>query len=212
MQVLSTQYMPSIYWMVLFIHGDVTVDVQEHYQKMSLRNRTEIATPNGVLKLSVPLKHGRNQRRAVRDVIVHNEENWQNLHYKSIANAYRKSPYFELLENELIEFYEKKFEKLLDVNNASLQMLCSLLGVKSKVNFTAEYQPKNLSYKNLINLSATKGVEPIRFPEYQQVFMDRQPFHPNLSTLDLIYCLGPQEALQYLKEVYDSLLKSLFLT
>jgi WbqC-like protein family len=36
------------------------------------------------------------------------------------------------------------------------------------------------------------------FPEYIQVFSDRNPFFPDLSILDLLFCLGPK-SVDYLR-------------
>ncbi len=198
--------MPSIYWMATWLYtSDILIDSHEHYQKMSLRNRCQIATPHGILKLSVPLRHGRNQRKKIEDVELYNQENWQSLHYKSLATVYRKSPFFELLEEELIHFFERKYSTLLDVNNASVKLLQTWLGDNKKIEYTQEYIAQKINFSAVERYSISQGLAPIHFKEYQQVFSDRQPFYPNLSTLDIIFCLGPQEARVYLKELYKQI-------
>ncbi len=192
MTVLSTQYMPSVAWMAEYLHTQTQIDLHEHYQKMSLRNRTLISTPNGVLKLSVPLRHGRNQRRPVKEVQVYNQENWQALHFKSIANSYRKSPYFEFLEDQISQYYSTPFDYLWQANETALEMILNILQTDRQIFYTEEYIPQGGKTK----------LKPEDFPPYQQVFMDRQPFQPDLSVLDLIFCIGPQEAVEYLGKLY----------
>ncbi len=198
---LSSQYMPSISWMALFIHSDALIDGYEHYQKMSLRNRCEIATPQGILKLSVPLLHGRNQRRPVAEVGVYREENWPALHWKSLATNYRKSPYFEFLEDQTKPFFENQETLLLELNALSLRLLLELLGLSQKeIKYTSKYHPQTTQspYSRAIATGKIKAA----LPMYQQVFMEKSGFIPNMSCLDLIFCIGPQEAQSYLKESY----------
>ncbi len=190
--------------MALFLHADVVIDGYEHYQKMSLRNRCEIATPQGILKLSVPLLHGRNQRRALRDVEVYYEEDWGSLQWKSLATNYRKSPYFEFLEDQTSPFFSRKDPKLLHLNRHSVEIMLSLLGGSQKeIKYSSEYQPEttNADYSHAINT----GKLAVELPTYDQVFMEKTGFQPNLCTLDLIYCIGPQESLGYLQKVYTIL-------
>lgn len=204
MLILPTQYLPSIYWMTLYLNSEVAIDVHEHYQKMSLRNRCEIATPNGKLKLSVPLRHGRNQRRPVKDVEINNDEKWEVLHSKSLSAAYRKSPYFELLENELSDFFSKKYNHLIDANSNALNMIEVMLGITARnLQYTEDYQEKSHGLDNILKKTSALGLPPLIFPPYQQVFLDRHPFIPNLSVLDLIFCVGPQEALLYMKNLFS---------
>ena len=61
-------------------YEEVLFEAAEHYQKQSYRNRQEVYSANGKLKLSIPIKHvpGRkNTHQVLRDVKIENEFKWQ---------------------------------------------------------------------------------------------------------------------------------------
>jgi hypothetical protein len=165
----------------------------EHYQKVSFRNRCNIAGPNGRITLSVPLSKGKNQRTVMKDVKISNEEKWQSLHWKTLVSAYRRSPWFEYFEADLENLYTKPFEYLLDWNIACLEWVNKQIGLSVPVTFTNEYQ-KEVTTPGVID--ARESVLPMPAttsePLYTQVFQERIGFIPNLSILDLLFCEGKQ--------------------
>lgn len=199
--------MPSIIWMALFLYEDCAIDIHENFQKMSLRNRCHIASPQGRLRMSVPLKHGRNQRRPVADVDIYNEEDWRAHQWKTLNSCYRKSPYFEFFEPETEAYIATSHEHLVSQNLSSIQYILKLLNMEKSITYTDTYIDMRDSSFYPIWLQINKGESPIKFPEYQQVFMDRHGFLPNLSTIDLIYCIGPSEATAYLENIHHTIKK-----
>ena len=115
---------PSIAWCADMLKADaVLIDDQESYRKMTYRHKYEIATANGRLKLSIPLLNGRNQRIPMGEVQIFNEEDWQQQHFKSIKNAYNRSPFFEYYELELQRLFTVKYDRLIDFNKASIDFV-----------------------------------------------------------------------------------------
>src|SRR5688500_3069472 len=87
--ISSLQPFPSINWWGRVLETDrVLWDIAEHFEKMSFRNRYAISTANGLVKLSVPLLGGRDQRSAVKDIIVSNVQDWQTQHWRTLVSAY----------------------------------------------------------------------------------------------------------------------------
>lgn len=125
----------------------------------------------------------------MKDVALANEGNWQMKHWRSLESAYRKSPYFEFYEDEFIPHYIKKYKYLIDFTGELLQKIISLLKLDVEIKFTESYEekyPMN-DYRNFFpNKKETldKNFSP-QF--YTQVF---NGFYPNLSILDLLFCMG----------------------
>ena len=93
--ILNTNYFGNIHYFSVFKNADeVLIEVCDHYEKQSYRNRTEIYGANGLLKLVIPLNR-QGKRTVVKDVLIDNSQKWQNEHWRSIQSAYRSSPYFE---------------------------------------------------------------------------------------------------------------------
>ena len=57
------------------------VDTEEHFEKMSFRNRYMLASDKGTLTLSIPIKEGRQQRKPMKEVLIDNDSNWQIQHW-----------------------------------------------------------------------------------------------------------------------------------
>ena len=192
--LIESQYFAPIDVYKTLIGCDILrLECFEHYQKVSFRNRCNIAGPNGRITLSVPLSKGKNQRTVMKDVKISNEEKWQSLHWKTLVSAYRRSPWFEYFEADLENLYTKPFEYLLDWNIACLEWVNKQIGIAVPVTFTSEYQ-KEITTSGIID--ARESVLPMPAttgePLYTQVFQERIGFIPNLSILDLLFCEGKQ--------------------
>lgn len=176
---LSTAYLPPVSWCVHFWQAPVVeLEAQEHYQKGSWRNRCEIAGPNGRQLLSIPLVKGKNSRMPIRDVRIAYDEPWQRSHWRSIVTAYGSSPYFDHYADALRPFYEKPQPFLFDFNLALMEfVLLGKMGWKGQLRLSETYHPAVV----------TDAPELKRYP---QVFEEKFGFLPDLSVLDLLFCVG----------------------
>lgn len=191
--VSDLQYFPPvIFYKTSFEVSHIVFDQYEHYQKMSFRNRTMIAGANGIIILSVPLEQGRDQKRIMKDVRIANREKWQSLHWKSIQSAYNRSPWFEYYQDELSGLYQKRFEFLVDWNQAcfewSIQKTGLNLGFSLSDSYRPEYDPEQ--YMDRRNRILPKNYSQFGTIKYRQVFEEKLGFLPNLSILDLLFCEG----------------------
>ncbi len=82
----------------------VFLDNVQMPQGRSYRNRNLIKTKDGPLWLTVPvLKAGHPQN--INEVLIDNSRDWQDKHWRTIEQNYRKSPYFEEWSAVLKPFY-----------------------------------------------------------------------------------------------------------
>ena len=199
--LIETQYWGSIdYFRLMAKHPAIVIEQYEHFVKASFRNRCHIATPNGLLVLSVPIKSGRNIRKITKDVEIFYEMPWQKLHWQSLCSAYRRSPYFEYYEDELQPFYEKKYKFLLDYNMAQLEWLNDTLELEFAHSLNTSYidtdkiDSETIKDGRSVILPSEKKTrnpfkdEPVK---YHQVFENKTGFLHNMSILDLLFCEGP---------------------
>jgi WbqC-like protein family len=178
---LHTAYLPLLPWCALFWQAEtVTLEAQEHYQKGSIRNRTQIVGPNGVQRLSIPLAKGKHQQTPIREVRIAYDEPWQRQHWRSIQTAYGSAPYFEHYAEALHRFYDTQTPFLFDFNLALLEfILVNKMGWKGTIQFSSMYEPL-----------PAPGYNHLQTVKYPQVFEDRHGFIPQLSILDLLFCYG----------------------
>lgn len=162
----------------------VLIDLFENYQKRSYRNRFEILTSNGKQSLSIPLKKGKNEKQLISEVLISYDSNWPNQHLQTIQSAYGKSPYFEHYFPIIESLFQKRIEKLSELNDAALQQSLKSLKIDGKFDFTSSYNPD-------------KTVTSYAVKKYPQVFEYKYGFTENLSIIDLLFNTGP-EAVLYL--------------
>lgn len=172
--------------------NNLFIENAEHFEKQSYRNRATIHSPNGKLDLIVPVIKGSKNHTKVKDVKISYDFNWQRLHLLSLQTSYRSSAYFEFYEDDLMPFYEKRWEFLFDYNEELLNLLSRFLKLNIGYDYTNEFErehPEDLDFRNSIHpkRSAHNNVS-----TYFQVFEERNGFIPNLSIVDLLFNQGPQ--------------------
>jgi hypothetical protein len=198
--LVELQYLGCIeYYAKLLQYNEIILERHENFIKSSHRNRCYIAGANGMLRLSIPLLHGRDQKRLYTEIQTDHTQRWRAIHWHSIVSAYKHAPYFEHYATYFAHFYaDKNPVALFEWNLQLFQITLQLLKAKPRVLFTESYQkivpPDIDDYRNhLCNANAT-------MPVYHQVFIDKNGFLPNLSVLDLLMNLG-KEARDYLAAV-----------
>ena len=203
--ILETQYFPPISYFSKFEkYETVLLDAHENYQKASYRNRCYIAGANGLLKMSIPLLEGRNNRKAIKEVKIDYGLAWANHHWQSIRSAYGRAPYFIHYGEALEKILKQKFTFLFDLNWQLITTIVDLLDLETELKTTDSFIKKTtenklvfrdqISPKNRLNSKDKYFQAPI----YEQLFEEKNGFIDNLSILDLLFCTGP-EALLYLE-------------
>ena len=201
---LTTAYLaPVEYYAHLMAAGEAWVEVHDHYMKQTYRNRCIIAGLNGRIDLTVPTVKPDTLKCATKDIRISDHGNWRHMHLYALESAYGHTPYYEFYRDDFVPFYERKWDYLVDFNEALQEMVCGLIGLEVKVSRTEEYLPEveGLDLREVIHpkrdyacLDASFQVVP-----YYQVFQERLGFLPNLSVVDLLFNLGP-ESLILLKQ------------
>jgi hypothetical protein len=193
--LLSTTYFGPVQWyQKLYRYNCVLIEQHETFQKQTYRNRCLIATTQGVQALTVPIEHSMFNVQSIR-LSDHGE--WRRQHWQAIQSAYGESPFFEYYEDDLRPFFtERRWELLLDFNDAICQKMCELIDIHPKIKRTTEYLKPQTS--NQIDFrDVIRPKHPLSDPEfcakpYYQVFAQKHGFLPNLSILDLLLNMGPE--------------------
>lgn len=175
----------------------VIFEVEDNYQKQTYRTRCYIYGANGKQLLNVPILNA-NSKQKTKEVLLDNSIHWQQQHLKSIASAYRSSPFYEFYEDDLSVLFLKKYKYLLDLNIDSQQFIIDNLPMEVKTHKTTEYQKAYPTEKDFRFLADAKLKRNYKLSKYYQVFSDKHGFVSNLSILDLLFMEGPN-AINYLQ-------------
>jgi hypothetical protein len=175
------------------LHRAETVDIEqwESFQKQTYRNRCEIATTQGIQALTVPIIRGTSP--LMKDIKISDHGNWRHLHWNAIKSAYGESPFFDYYQDDIRPFFEKRWDYLLDFNEAIRETMCELVDIKPKVDYTTAYQQAAIAdYREGINPKHPAPDPDFTPKPYYQVYAQKHGFLPNLSILDLLMNMGPE--------------------
>lgn len=203
--LLGIALFPPVEYMALLIfHPKAMIEAHENFQKQTYRNRYYIQGPNGKQLLQVPVS--RNSQTKVKDVGVSYSQRWQTTHLRSLDTAYNSSPWYLYYRDKLVSLLDAGFEKIWELNMASIKLSSEMLGCSIETFETLSYKKHPVELSDLRDAIHPKSKEPMfclhqRENPYHQVFSEKYGFTPGLSILDLIFNEGPA-ALTWLKALY----------
>ncbi len=200
--LIETAYLPPIQYLNKWKGRKIVyLEACEHYNKGSYRNRCYLAGSHGPLCLSIPLKKGKNEGQPIREVQIDNSTAWCKHHWRSIQSCYGKAPFFAHYAAELEPLYQQPPRFLFDWNLQLLHWLNEAFALNVDIRLSEQYLAKAPDqWDDLRNTISPKphrskpdpGFTPHPYP---QIFSDRLGFLPNLSTLDMLFCCGPESVL-----------------
>lgn len=189
--LLSSAYFPCVdYIKAIYNNDSIIIEKNEHYLKQTYRNRTQIASPNGIQSLSIPIVDA-GKKEAIGEKKISRKENWPLLHFKTIRNNYKNSPWYDFLEDEFQTLFESKSDYLIDFNLEILQWILKLLRIKKEIQFSETFEKNPTDKIDLRNFfhPKIKNTQTVHV-NYQQIFIEKNGFIPNLSIIDLIFAEG----------------------
>ena len=118
--VIESQYFPSVaYFWLLDSADEIIIDIQEHFEKQSYRNRAVINGAHGPLNLTIPIQH-HSPKMVFSDVGVDFKQKWVNTHWRAIQSAYGKAPFFDFYADYFKEIIYSNSSRLIDYNQQIL--------------------------------------------------------------------------------------------
>lgn len=197
--LLSTAYAPPIEYLVRLYRAQdeqIYLESQESFVKQSYRSRCQIAGANGMQSLSIPVVHGASN--LIRDMRISEHGSWRHLHRGALMASYGSSPYFEYYWDDIVLFYERRYEFLWDLNWELLDCLARLMDLDINLHPTTDFAPiedNSWDFRYSISPKSRKLPEDIQFIPYYQPFAERHGFIAGLSAFDLLFNLGPESLL-----------------
>ncbi len=172
------------------------IEKYETYSKQSFRNRYEIAAPNKIQALSIPVIKIHGNHTKTIDIEIDYKTDWIGQHLKSLETAYKSSPFHMYYIDYIAEEFQRKYQKLWDLNENLLKLMLKWLDINCEIKYTTEFKPQYVhlnDYREVLH--PKKGWHTKNCKSYPQCFDHKYGFRPGLSILDLLFNLGPESSL-----------------
>lgn len=187
--------------------------------------RTKIKTSGGAKWITVPVKE-KSHMIPINNVKINNETDWKEEHWNKIFENYKEAPFFQQNSTIFKKIILRNWEKIADLNVELIKQILSILGIKREIRKSSEFKLNSRGIEKIIDLIKTvdgdeylagmgEGTkryvsnnqklfdnnkinlryQKFESPTYQQLYGD---FIPNLSVLDMIFNVGPDETMKKL--------------
>ncbi|MFM1930752.1 MAG: hypothetical protein RL226_55 [Bacteroidota bacterium] len=190
MTILPLVTFGNLRWFATLLQSGCIIDIGEHYQKQTWRNRFDICGPNGLFQCTLTVKGQKGEKIAVKDIELI-QDGWNRRFLRTLATSYGPSPYYIHYESELSELFLADYASLSAFNDAALRWALKAIGSDFVPTFSSDFidaSPEDQDLRGMFKPSKSSESS----PAYPQVFEDRNGFISNLSVLDLIMNLGPE--------------------
>ncbi len=156
--VLQPGYLPWLGFFDQLRHADVFVyydDVQ--FDKHGWRNRNRIKTQTGPQWLTVPVRHSGLGLPRVLDVDIDTRAPWARKHLASLRQAYAKAPHAGEYLPQLEEVLERKWERLVDLDLAVVDVIRGWLRLNRRIVRSSELGIEGERSERLVRICGHYG-------------------------------------------------------
>jgi hypothetical protein len=156
--IVQSNYIPwkGYFDMIAAVDEFILYDDMQ-YTRRDWRNRNQIKTPQGVQWLTVPVKVKGKYLQSIRETEIDGSD-WAASHWKSLAQNYRRAPYFDEIAAIFEPLYIKRsYTHLSELNQTLIQAVCDCLGISTKISHSWDYTLLDGKTERLVNLTEQAG-------------------------------------------------------
>jgi hypothetical protein len=223
--IIQSNYIPwKGYFDIIALCDEFMLFDEAQYTRRDWRNRNQIKTPQGLHWLTIPVNvKGKFTQRI--DETTLQSARWVDEHLKTLRFNYAKSACFGMMFPQIEALYRQVETEtsLSQVNYKLLRGICDLLGIKTPIIWSTDYQSEEGRLERVLSLCVQAGateyisgpsaksymvdeafeqngiqvtyMDYSAYPEYPQLF---PPFEHGVSILDLLFNVG-EDAPRYMK-------------
>ncbi len=127
------------------------------YTRQDWRNRNLIKTAKGTRWLTVPVTIDGLYTQKIRETRIADRE-WRRQHWNLLESAYREAPSFREMSPLIRELYDGAFSGLLsEVNHFLITGICTMLGIKTRITHSSEYELIDGKSERLVHMCRQAG-------------------------------------------------------
>jgi WbqC-like protein family len=215
-------YLPWLGYLDRMARADLFV-VLDHvqFERGNYQNRALIRMNGEPRWLTVPVVQ-RSQKERILEKEIDNRlegtRSWAPIHFSTLRHAYRDAPYVGLYARALKPIFEARWERLVDLDMALLELLRDVLGIRTPLVMSSDLCVEGMKSELILNLCRELGADgflggmggsrryldtaafdragiEVRWQAFHHPIYPQcgtAPFIPGLSALDLLFNCGPQ--------------------
>ena len=156
--IVQSNYIPwkGYFDMIAAVDEFVLFDDMQ-FTRRDWRNRNLIKTPNGAEWLTIPIKIKGKYHQTIRETEI-DGDNWALKNWKSLAQNYRRAPYFTEVAEWLEPLYcESPCKQLSQVNRLFLEAICRYLEIGTKITNSWDYRLTEGKSERLVDICIQAG-------------------------------------------------------
>jgi hypothetical protein len=209
-----------------YLHRMAQVDLfvlldHVQFERRNYQNRTQIRMNGEARWLSVPVVQKSQKERIVEKEVDNRPDGakpWGPSHFSTLRHAYREAAFFNDYSAALRQLLEARWERLVDLDQAGLDILRDAFGIRTPLARSSELQVEGARAELILNICKAVGATTLlvgfggsrgyldeaafagnniklafhefEHPVYRQC--GPQPFLKGLSAIDLLLNCGPQ--------------------
>lgn len=101
-----------------------------------MMHRNRILNSNGdITYITISFNKKGYLNRKFCDIETNNNVDWLKKQYNLISNSYRKAPFYKEIDELIKPIFNGKYERIIDINLKALELMISVLDIKTKLVF-----------------------------------------------------------------------------
>ena len=199
------------------------------FERRNYQNRTMIRLNDQARWLSVPVVQRSRDERIIDKEVDNRLEGakaWGPNHFATLRHAYRQARFFDTYAPEFKRLFDRRWDKLVHLNQAGLDLLREAFGIRTKLVRSSELAVQGARMELILNICRAVGADTLlagmggsrgyldaeafarggvrieyhdfKHPEYPQC--GKAPFIKGLSAMDMLFNYGPQASSLLLPE------------
>ncbi len=193
------------------------------FERRNYQNRTMIRVNDEARWLTVPVVQRSRDERIVDKEVDNRLEGakwWSPNHFATLRHAYRDARFFDTYAAEFKRLFDTRFDRLVDLNQAGLDLLRDAFGIRTKLVRSSALAVEGARMDLILNICRAVGADTLlagmggsrgyldaeafaragvriaqhefKHPEHAQC--GSGPFIKGLSALDMLFNCGPQSS------------------
>ena len=147
-------FLPYLGFFHRLLYADVFVlldSIQFVHSNNGWTHRDKIKTPQGQKWVSLSLKKAP-RNTAIREIFLSNTVDWRTANLNLLRANYSKAPFFKEIFHYLEEIYALKYERMMDFNVKSIEILLDLFDIKVQMVLASDLDAQGKKNDLLVDI------------------------------------------------------------